>query len=78
VALFMTDEEKLKCDWPAATPAMRLGGEHWRASMLPLRPLAAAPVVCSGGAAVERARWQRWQRKAKCSVGEEGKKWSEA
>jgi hypothetical protein len=42
--------------------------------MLLLRSLAATPVVHSGRAAVERARQQWWQRKAKRSLSEEGKR----
>jgi hypothetical protein len=50
VALFMTGGEKLKCGWLATTPGTRLdGGEG--ASTLPLRPLAAAPMVRNSGAA---------------------------
>jgi hypothetical protein len=47
--LFTAGGEKLNCGRLTATPAMRLGGEHWGASALPLRPLAAATVVRSGG-----------------------------
>jgi hypothetical protein len=39
--------------------------EHQGPSVLPLRPLVAAPVVRSVGVAVERARWQWRQRKMK-------------
>jgi hypothetical protein len=47
-------------------------GEHWGASALPLRPLAAATVVRSGGAVVERARRQWRQRKTKRACEREG------
>jgi hypothetical protein len=42
--------------------------------MLLLRSLAVAPVVRSGRAAVEQAQQQWWQRKAKRSLSEEGKR----